>query len=151
MDQKQGKCKALSNFVVSLAYYAVLGRCQPKTALPILERKIKEISKSEMICFIIWILWLSTKKVAWPSGLRRWFKAPVTSVARVRIPPLPNIFFLQNDFTFSLKLSHFSSLQIKKIIVSIKKSVCTREAKWQFVINEWKKSSLDKKKVAWFN
>ena len=24
----------------------------------------------------------------WPSGLRRWFKAPVTSVARVRIPLL---------------------------------------------------------------
>ena len=27
--------------------------------------------------------------VGWPSGLRRWFKAPVTSVAWVRIPPLP--------------------------------------------------------------
>ena len=27
--------------------------------------------------------------VAWPSGLRRWFKAPVTKVAWVRIPPLP--------------------------------------------------------------
>ena len=26
--------------------------------------------------------------IAWPSGLRRWFKAPVTSVAWVRIPPL---------------------------------------------------------------
>ena len=29
------------------------------------------------------------KKVAWPSGLRRWFKAPVSSGAWVRIPPLP--------------------------------------------------------------
>ena len=28
-------------------------------------------------------------KVAWPSGLRRWFKAPVSSEAWVRIPPLP--------------------------------------------------------------
>ena len=28
-------------------------------------------------------------KVAWPSGLRRWFKAPVSSEARVRISPLP--------------------------------------------------------------
>ena len=28
-------------------------------------------------------------KVAWPSGLRRWFKAPVSSGAWVRIPPLP--------------------------------------------------------------
>ena len=30
--------------------------------------------------------------VAWPSGLRRWFKAPVISMAWVRIPPLPNLF-----------------------------------------------------------
>ena len=30
--------------------------------------------------------------VAWPSGLRRWFKAPVSSEARVRIPPLPTGF-----------------------------------------------------------
>ena len=27
-------------------------------------------------------------QAGWPSGLRRWFKAPVTSVARVRIPLL---------------------------------------------------------------
>ena len=31
--------------------------------------------------------------VAWPSGLRRWFKAPVSSEAWVRIPPLPTFFF----------------------------------------------------------
>ena len=31
-------------------------------------------------------------KVAWPSGLRRWFKAPVSSEAWVRIPPLPECF-----------------------------------------------------------
>ena len=30
--------------------------------------------------------------VAWPSGLRRWFKAPVSSEAWVRIPPLPETF-----------------------------------------------------------
>ena len=30
--------------------------------------------------------------VAWPSGLRRWFKAPVSSEAWVRIPPLPSSF-----------------------------------------------------------
>ena len=34
-----------------------------------------------------------SKKVAWPSGLRRWFKAPVSSEAWVRIPPLPGLFF----------------------------------------------------------
>ncbi|CAM4707879.1 unnamed protein product [Leuciscus chuanchicus] len=28
-------------------------------------------------------------EVAWPSGLRRWIKAPVSSGAWVRIPPLP--------------------------------------------------------------
>ena len=33
-------------------------------------------------------------RVAWPSGLRRWFKAPVSSEAWVRIPPLPDIFSL---------------------------------------------------------
>merc|ERR1712175_3306 len=32
--------------------------------------------------------------VAWPSGLRRWFKAPVSSEAWVRIPPLPRLFRL---------------------------------------------------------
>ena len=32
--------------------------------------------------------------VAWPSGLRRWFKAPVSSEAWVRIPPLPFILYL---------------------------------------------------------
>ena len=32
--------------------------------------------------------------VAWPSGLRRWFKAPVSSEAWVRIPPLPDLFFV---------------------------------------------------------
>ena len=37
-------------------------------------------------------------KIAWPSGLRRWFKAPVFSKARVRIPPLSN--FLYSTFVF---------------------------------------------------
>ena len=32
------------------------------------------------------------QQVAWPSGLRRWFKAPVSSGAWVRIPPLPITF-----------------------------------------------------------
>ena len=36
--------------------------------------------------------------VAWPSGLRRWFKAPVSSEAWVRIPPLPNTFLLLTNF-----------------------------------------------------
>ena len=40
----------------------------------------------------------SFNKVAWPSGLRRWFKAPVSSEAWVRIPPLP-----MNLFHFSMR------------------------------------------------
>ena len=32
---------------------------------------------------------MSLYLVGWPSGLRRWFKAPVISMAWVRIPPLP--------------------------------------------------------------
>ncbi len=35
---------------------------------------------------------LLDKKVAWPSGLRRWFKAPVSSEAWVQISPLPYVF-----------------------------------------------------------
>ena len=54
-------------------------------------------------------IWLNFYKkykqvVGWPSGLRRWFKAPVISMAWVRIPPLPV------DFFFSLSLSLFSLL-----------------------------------------
>ena len=50
--------------------------------------------------------------VGWPSGLRRWFKAPVISMAWVRIPPLPVLFF---SFHFQTYLplevmSHFFSL-----------------------------------------
>ena len=40
--------------------------------------RLHNVSKVKKIC-----------KVAWPSGLRRWFKAPVSSEAWVRIPPLP--------------------------------------------------------------
>ena len=36
-----------------------------------------------------------SQRVAWPSGLRRWFKAPVSSEAWVRIPPLPR-FLVKN-------------------------------------------------------
>ena len=34
----------------------------------------------------------ASREVAWPSGLRRWIKAPVSSGAWVRIPPLPRLF-----------------------------------------------------------
>ena len=41
-------------------------------------------------------------KVAWPSGLRRWFKAPVSSEAWVRIPPLPELFSSENIYYLSI-------------------------------------------------
>lgn len=48
-------------------------------------------------CYFDWVAFLACLlhiwKVAWPSGLRRWFKAPVSSGAWVRIPPLPKTFF----------------------------------------------------------
>ena len=51
------------------------------------------------------------RKVAWPSGLRRWFKAPVFSKARVRIPPLPRIFAgAINNFFFTQKVGNISLL-----------------------------------------
>ena len=50
------------------------------------------------------------RPVAWPSGLRRWFKAPVSSEAWVRIPPLPLIFLLSAFFFFCYFWLFFSSL-----------------------------------------
>ena len=44
-------------------------------------------------------------QVAWPSGLRRWIKAPVSPGAWVRIPPLPELSFL-----------HFCNLRHVKVI-----------------------------------
>ena len=40
-------------------------------------------------------------RVAWPSGLRRWFKAPVSAEAWVRIPPLPTLYYKTHCFVFS--------------------------------------------------
>ena len=57
-------------------------------------------------------------EVAWPSGLRRWFKAPVSSEAWVRIPPLPN-FFIYFFFPFTrseVPLVEFISLE--KFVIS---------------------------------
>ena len=72
--------------------------------------------------------------VAWPSGLRRWFKAPVSSEAWVRIPPLPLLFAVSSvKFVFmyefrrkvsktckigSSSLSNFSVKETKSLIFS---------------------------------
>ena len=44
----------------------------------------EQVDKVDQVNFV--------NRVAWPSGLRRWFKAPVSSEAWVRIPPLPESF-----------------------------------------------------------
>ena len=71
--------------------------------------------------------------VAWPSGLRRWFKAPVSSEARVRISPLPKhlfyfVYFVYcsllsnaNMFTFMHKIDSFT---VSVIYSNIKVSKC---------------------------
>ena len=43
----------------------------------------------------------------WPSGLRRWFKAPVSSEARVRISPLSDMFC---SLYFALSVIYFNIL-----------------------------------------
>ena len=55
-------------------------------------------------------------KVAWPSGLRRWFKAPVSSEAWVRIPPLPKILFSPSCF---LLVDCFGTLGSQKNVLNI--------------------------------
>ena len=54
----------------------------------------------------------SKHMVAWPSGLRRWFKAPVSSGAWVRIPPLPITFYIQHLSIFCVLSFSFSNLLI---------------------------------------
>ena len=49
----------------------------------------------------------SSVPVGWPSGLRRWFKAPVSSEAWVRIPPLPLFFIFFTFVEFELTLKTF--------------------------------------------
>ena len=48
-------------------------------------------------------------EVAWPSGLRRWFKAPVSSGAWVRIPPLPAGFFFCLRFSQNYTMTYLHS------------------------------------------
>ena len=48
-------------------------------------------------------------QVAWPSGLRRWFKAPVSSEAWVRIPPLPDKLLTSCYISLELKVVSYYS------------------------------------------
>ena len=51
-------------------------------------------------------------RVAWPSGLRRWFKAPVSSGAWVRIPLLPGILYCVQKLSITFSLFHYKNLVV---------------------------------------
>ena len=71
--------------------------------------------------------------VAWPSGLRRWFKAPVSSEAWVRIPPLPSNMYIYIYFFAKMHMCRANELQKKnyadfKYIVKLSFSRCLGNA-----------------------
>ena len=51
-------------------------------------------------------------RVAWPSGLRRWFKAPVSSGAWVRIPLLPGILYCVQKLSITFSYFHYKNLVV---------------------------------------
>ena len=55
----------------------------------------------------------ASREVAWPSGLRRWIKAPVSSGAWVRIPPLPGSFCTSSWSMHSKSSAHNSSHRLQ--------------------------------------
>ena len=59
---------------------------------------------------------LQSHWVAWPSGLRRWFKAPVSSEAWVRIPPLPWKQFFSKKKLHSAKITSTHSWLISETV-----------------------------------
>ena len=59
--------------------------------------KVMQTKPEQMSLAIMLSQQLMDITVAWPSGLRRWFKAPVSSEAWVRIPPLPEVFYTVKD------------------------------------------------------
>ena len=75
--------------------------------------------------------------VAWPSGLRRWFQAPVSSEAWVRIPPLPCVsFYKVNDSPIlpsqiELFFSFFKFLFLLSLIFHQKRRLINNEKKKQ--------------------
>ena len=52
-------------------------------------------------------------KTGWPSGLRRWIKAPISSGAWVRIPLQSNIFYL-------ISFQSYAKSEAKKLSKSLK-------------------------------
>ena len=48
----------------------------------------------------------------WPSGLRRWFKAPVSSGAWVRIPLLPGILYCVQKLSITFSYFHYKNLVV---------------------------------------
>ena len=88
----------------STVIYSILSKATCKLGLPIL---ITRYGSRWLLnfCYLAWHLYAKMRKciyfqvsrevytVAWPSGLRRWFKAPVSSEVWVLTPPLPSVSF----------------------------------------------------------
>ena len=53
------------------------------------KEELLQLLHLNLALFVFKFVQFKYQEVAWPSGLRRWFKAPVSSEARVRISPLP--------------------------------------------------------------
>ena len=56
--------------------------------------------------------------VAWSSGLRRWFKAPVSSEAWVRIPPLPPFVVFKPNCKTKLDQLFFEPINLANTLLS---------------------------------
>ncbi len=72
--------------------------------------------KEHLIVSKYWDYNFNHNKVAWPSGLRRWFKAPVSSEAWVQIPPLPKNFLLFLFCPTYLKRCFLQNLVFKSLL-----------------------------------
>ena len=90
----------------------------PQSIRVFAKKQNKAVDKEllEIITYTYSIRPIVCRTVAWPSGLRRWFKAPVSSEAWVRIPPLPYSFFPFSVFAKNLcresKPGHLGESQI---------------------------------------
>ena len=56
-----------------------------------------------------------SSQVVWPSGLRRWIKAPVSQEAWVQIPPLPQIYIYKPCFHTSHTLTVQCMLSVHEL------------------------------------
>ena len=79
-----------SSFFISRRKWVKSTKCKVVFRKQLLKDKNNSLTEIKLNLFVSCNF---TTVVAWPSGLRRWFKAPVSSEAWVRIPPLPDSIF----------------------------------------------------------